>query len=714
MAPRLPPKIKKLLGELPPENRHHFLATVSEYISTGNPSVLLKWSRIPVSPRFFIRDPYFMGALSTVTGQIDEHGKPEYRQTIVSPLYPEVLKHFEEICSHTSPYLPREDEPDFPVIDELLATGGIGAGKSTLALYVMAYHLYLLSCMVNPQQYYNLDPASEILIVFQAPTGDIAETGDYARFRNMIGSSRYFQENFFPQGVQIAPGKNPLGKTTLLEFPNRVVVKAISSLETGAIGQNVFSALIEEVNFMGQRTQKDGARTDHAAVLYEALATRRKTRLTRKATLLTPKGPPRILSYVPGVICMVSSRVYPGQFTDTKESEAKVQKNIYVYDKRVWEVKPEDYIGETFRVFAGDETRKPRVLDPQEVVPESDIHLVDTVPVEYRASFDGPRGDIVTALRNVCGRSVLATFPLMPNRELVAQNFGKRTNLVTLDALDFVLTKPAVIPSLLGRNPHCPRWCHIDLALTQDSAGLVIGHVPGFKAVHLDPDPALKFKTPTMEKLPIVEVDLVLEIRPPHKAEIDFGKIRALLYKLREHGLPLKWVSLDNFQSRDMMQTLRQTGFAVGYQSMDTTQEPYKLLKQSLYDGRMVLPKHPKLLKELLQLERDTKKNKIDHPPTGCHVGCTRVQLADGTSRTMEQLVEDYANGITHTGLTFSDSLQPALLLHPRVTKEVTELVEIELDNGEKLWCTPEHPYLLTSGEYKQAQHLTPEDELQT
>ncbi len=48
---------------------------------------------------------------------------------------------------------------------EALMTGGIGSGKTSLALYTQAYQLYLLSCYKNPHELYDLDPASEIEII---------------------------------------------------------------------------------------------------------------------------------------------------------------------------------------------------------------------------------------------------------------------------------------------------------------------------------------------------------------------------------------------------------------------------------------------------------------------------------------------------------------------------------------------------------------------
>jgi hypothetical protein len=77
----------------------------------------------------------------------------------------------------------------------------------------------------------------------------------------------------------------------------------------------------------------------------------------------------------------------------------------------------------------------------------------------------------------------------------------------------------------------------------------------------------------------------------------------------------VRWVTYDQYQSADSIQILRQNGFATGLRSMDRTTVPYEILKQAIYDGRVKAPKHSKLQKELIKLEFDAKKNKIDHPP---------------------------------------------------------------------------------------------------
>jgi hypothetical protein len=154
-------------------------------------------------------------------------------------------------------------------------------------------------------------------------------------------------------------------------------------------------------------------------------------------------------------------------------------------------------------------------------------------------------------------------------------------------------------------TPVCP--CRS--GLTNDSAGVAIGWVSGF------------VKVPRMdmhEILPVVELDLVVEVKPPRNDEISFESIRRLFYRLRDDaGMNLKWISYDTFQSRDSVQILRQKNFASDLVSMDKSPIPYEVTKTAFYDGRINAPAHPKAVREFSELERDPQTGKIDHRPRG-------------------------------------------------------------------------------------------------
>ena len=501
-----------------------------------------------VSVRQFVEDPYFMNAKGI--------------------LFPLVLSELEAM--NNGEY------------QEAVLTGAIGTGKTTLALYTTAYQLYLLSCCSNPHAKFGLDPSSEIMFVIQSISAALAKSVDFARLKAMIQKSPYFQEHY-------AFDKHYLSE---LRFPNRVVVAPVSGSETGAIGKNVIGGIIDEMNFMAlvesSKQNRDGSTYDQAISLYNSIARRRKSRFMSHGKL-------------PGLLCLVSSKRYPGQFTDLKEEEAlreierEGKTSIYVYDKRTWDIKPEgSFSGVWFTVFIGDSGRQPRIIPSGEQVNFEDMHLVVDIPEEYRNEFE----------TDMAGISTLARHPFIPDRDAIARSMRTDSVILSRNTVDFVDTQLLIYKKHIKYKDQ-PRFVHIDLAVSGDSAGVCVGCVRGFKIIKVGD---------VSELMPDIWIDVALEVKPPKSGEIQFHKIRSLLYALTASGIPIKWVSFDQFQSVDSMQILKQKNYVVGRQSVDITTAPYDFVKNALYQGRLSIPKHEKLEIELASLEKDVKRNKVDHP----------------------------------------------------------------------------------------------------
>lgn len=518
----------------------------------------------PVDPETFLLDPYFLGKKDEV--------------------YPRVLEHYMEINSGK--------------YEEAVLTGAIGTAKTTIALWTNAYQLYKLSLYKNPHMAFGLERSSEILFIFQSITGGLAKAVDFDRFKSLIHSSKYFNEEF-----RYNPEIN-----SELQFPNRIIVKPVSGDQTGAIGQNVFGGLIDEVNYMAviakSKQASDGGTYDQAVALYNSIVRRRKSRFMQHGQ-------------VPGVFCIVSSKRYPGQFTDQKEDEMKREiaekgsSSIYLYDKRTWEVLPEDrFSGKTFNMFIGDESRTPRVMLEEEEVKDYEYFpkgLVLKVPFEYKEDFEA---DPMDALREIGGISTRARYPYFMNVEAVAECFGKTKSVLSASKVDFkkdVLRRVPLNMVNLG-HPKWNRWVHIDLALTGDSAGVACGHIPRFVKV---------VRGTTVEILPEIAMDFTLRVMPPAGGEIEFEHIRQVLYRLTEAGLPITYVSFDSFQSRDSIQILRARNYQCGLLSLDKDTIGHDILKQAVYDGRFLTPLDPHAKLEMISLERDIEKGKVDHPPGG-------------------------------------------------------------------------------------------------
>ena len=98
----------------------------------------------------------------------------------------------------------------------------------------------------------------------------------------------------------------------------------------------------------------------------------------------------------------------------------------------------------------------------------------------------------------------------------------------------------------------------------------------------------------------------------------------------------------------------------------------------------------------------------------GCHTYDTKVKLADGRDLEIGKIVEEFNQG--KTNYVYSCDKNGKIFVQPItdafITKRNTQVIRLTLDNGEQIKCTPEHPYMLRDGSYKEAQYLTKEDSL--
>lgn len=89
----------------------------------------------------------------------------------------------------------------------------------------------------------------------------------------------------------------------------------------------------------------------------------------------------------------------------------------------------------------------------------------------------------------------------------------------------------------------------------------------------------------------------------------------------------------------------------------------------------------------------------------GCFTGNTSIPLIDGTTETLENLFLKkepfYVYSIT------KDNIPTAGLAVCNKTRENAKLVEVTLDNNEKIKCTPDHLFLLRNGMYLEASKLS-------
>ena len=93
----------------------------------------------------------------------------------------------------------------------------------------------------------------------------------------------------------------------------------------------------------------------------------------------------------------------------------------------------------------------------------------------------------------------------------------------------------------------------------------------------------------------------------------------------------------------------------------------------------------------------------------------TTVVLGDGTTSSLLEMYDGSKNGINYTCIsknTKTNKLEEKKVLEVIRNSYRESLLEIELEDGLIVKCTPEHKFYLKNGEIKEAKDLTTEDEL--
>ena len=96
-----------------------------------------------------------------------------------------------------------------------------------------------------------------------------------------------------------------------------------------------------------------------------------------------------------------------------------------------------------------------------------------------------------------------------------------------------------------------------------------------------------------------------------------------------------------------------------------------------------------------------------------CFSGDTRVALVDGTAPTLEEMARRGDDGELFWGYSIGQfgRVMVTLLEQPRLIGQDV-LIEVELDNGEQIACTPDHEFVMRDGRLLQAAALRPGDSL--
>jgi len=568
---------------------------VGEILQTGHSPTLDKitapigYEKEPVTMKVFLEDPYYLGDVENLRG---------------------ILKDDLEALFDDGDYV------------EGVIDGAIGWGKSVFVSICFAYMLYRLSCLQNPQAYYGMMPGSKIYLVNQSVNKTLAKKVVFGEVKARIDASPYFKEQFQYDEFIFAE----------LRFPKDIEVLPLASMDTSALGLNIFGGCIDEINFMpiikgSTRVRSASELYDTPQRLYESISRRIKSRFLMAG------------GYIPGKILAISSSQYPDDFTAKKKIESRTDDKIFARTHTLWEAKAHVFGGETFRVEIGGLYGRSRILTGDEEKDEIEGEVVD-VPVEFRSDFDK---DLDAAIRDIAGRPTSTLNPFITDFDKVhicidPMREHPFTNTETT-LTDGVRLMPERIAEFDKKeNKWHPkyfvkawRYAHIDYALTNDECGLAIGCIGSMIPIDRRNMEGELYE----EQVPYIHIDLMLRIVPPLGGEIDLENVRGIIYGLQKYGFRMKQVTFDSYQSAEGQQEMRKRGIESHTLSIDGDMTPYLEMKSAIIERRLGLYQYKPFMDEAVRLELDRTKGKVDHPPN------SDKGVTDAVAGVVAQCVDD-------------------------------------------------------------------------
>lgn len=599
-------KVKKsIIDDLSDIEKQQVLS-ILEDLKNGNNDKYISlindvWEEVPVDIDTFIDDSRYMR----------NYFYPDNKSCIVYPRWRKELKILFE-----NPYK----------YSEICFTGGIGLGKSEAAKIGVCYLLYRLMCLKNPQLFYNKPIGKPIVFLFFNNNLTLAENVLLKPFMEMIMSSPWFMDR---------------GKVSGREHLRYTCSKNISlipgSRDTHAIGQDVFCAIVDEINFAaGQDVsmEKSKIMKTYAAI---------NTRITNRF---------RVEGNVHGKLFMVSSKKSEYDFLEQYAQKMKDQPNFYMVDDKVWNIVPQEktgYSGKMFNLAVGGDILPSKIIKPEEDLDDyiKQGYEIMEVPIEEKQKFEL---DMERSLMDIAAISVSYVTKFL-NFEIISQCYCGDQNpfkqeILTIGTKDDLEIQDFFILNLVPHDIRKkPIFIHIDTSLTGDRTGIGATCMLGkTKMEKFDMQANRMIKA----NQTIYKHVFNVEIQCPKNAEISFQKTRNFIMYLRQCGFNICGITTDGFQSADTRQMLELAGFQnVERLHFEKTPEIYMNFRNALIEQRIKLLKLDNLERELLRVERNNQSGKISHPE---NTGDGHGDGADGLAGSFYNAVlheTEYSNVLT-------------------------------------------------------------------
>lgn len=578
---------------------------------------------------------------------------------------------------------------------ECLFTGATRIGKSSTGITCAAYMLYRLMCLRDPQKFFNKKGESKFSLLFFNVTKELAQSVAYREFNDTLAASPWFMEH----------GTLSKSERNFYYIPEggKIVIEAGSDV-AHSLGKQIFCGFMDEINFAKSGIKDINKAKANIKATYDSIVAR-------------VEGTFRQNGEVWGKIFAVSSKKGDSDFMEDHIQQQMTVGNehMIVFDKPQWEVLPPGQFNpEKFYIAIGDRRHRGFVVenDSEQALAElkEQGYQLMQVPLDMKTNF---LADFDISLRDLAGIAVPGALSFISQDILDTNIVQDRQNPFLNEILE-IGTKDSYTIEEFFHLELVPKYIknmdlfiHLDLSLNDDKSGISGSGIVDRKDIVQD-----NGKTVSM---PVFAHAFSVDIKAPRGDKIPYAKITNFIVWLRSQGFNIELISRDQFQSEYMAQLLEAQGFKTEKISLDRTPDGYMALRSILLEQRVQMLDVKLLQDELIYLQRDSLTGKVDHMVGRCFTGDTMIKLAFGGSKSILDLLIDYKSGVTN--YLYSYDRLTGEIIRQRIRKVfqtmiTTELVEVVLDDGEKVRCTPNHKFMMADGSYKRIKDINPNEDL--
>ena len=578
---------------------------------------------------------------------------------------------------------------------ECLFTGATRIGKSFTGITCAAYMLYRLMCLRDPQKFFNKKGESKFSLLFFNVTKELAQSVAYREFNDTLAASPWFMEH----------GTLSKSERNFYYIPEggKIVIEAGSDV-AHSLGKQIFCGFMDEINFAKSGIKDINKAKANIKATYDSIVAR-------------VEGTFRQNGEVWGKIFAVSSKKGDSDFMEDHIQQQMTAGNehMIVFDKPQWEVLPPGQFNpEKFYIAIGDRHHRGFVVENDSEQALSELkeqgYQLMQVPLDMKTNF---LADFDISLRDLAGIAVPGALSFISQDILDTNLVQDRQNPFLNEILE-IGTKDSYTIEEFFHMELVPKYIknmdlfiHLDLSLNDDKSGISGSGIVDRKDIVQDNGKAVS--------MPVFAHAFSVDIKAPRGDKIPYAKITNFIVWLRSQGFNIELISRDQFQSEYMAQLLEAQGFKTEKISLDRTPDGYMALRSILLEQRVQMLDVKLLQDELIYLQRDSLTGKVDHMVGRCFTGDTMIKLAFGGSKSILDLLIDYKSGVTN--YLYSYDRLSGEIIRQRIRKVfqtmiTTELVEVVLDDGEKVRCTPNHKFMMADGSYKRIKDINPNEDL--